>query len=250
MLRMRRFLHRLKRDFKASCLENVAPDIAAMDKQISEFISTQNRAIWEENDPAPDRPIGFCMAMAMVCNRMVRCKWLGDCRIYHIRPPRDAGGRIVVKLLSHDQNMLCRNIEENESYTFLKNEMTELSRTLLLYWGKPEQLIVQQTLSEQSQETELAPRDLLLLLTDGLFLPLIRAKLDLSNYNLTKDEFTLEEWLSSFLERGAFFDPSRADRWQEVVPALMETTEQYTGRKTRYRDDMAAVVMRLETAAT
>jgi hypothetical protein len=30
----------------------------------------------------------------------------------------------------------------------------------------------------------------------------------------------------------------------------METTEQYTGRKTRYRDDMAAVVMRLETAAT
>ena len=191
------------------------------------------------------KPIGFCLAMALTYGNKLQCKWLGDCRIYHLRPNSDPGKRPHVTLLTVDHNRLHDVMKTEETYTFLKNEMTELSRSLTLYLGKPEQGTIDSFLKEKQQNIiEIQPRDCILLLTDGTYLPLIRSMLDMSHFQLTNEQFILEKWFTNFLHEGIFFQSGNSpDRWREIIPELIQAVEKYTGRKTRYKDDIAAITL-------
>lgn len=243
---VRRFLRSVRADAARICADESHGNLEDMDQALTERILAHNEYIWRNNPMENSRPAGFCLATAVGFGNTLRCKWLGDCRVYHLRPDPTPGNPPAVTLLSTDHNRLYELVATEGTYTFLKNEMTEMSRSLTLYWGKPEQPLIENILTQQQQATiEMQPRDCVVLLTDGGFLPLVRSAMERSHFKLTKEQFRLEDILATFIDKEQFFQAdAAADRWREIVPAIMRSIEKITNRKSRYKDDIAAVTLR------
>jgi len=244
---LRRFLRTVQSDINKTCRDEAHTDLSELHDAVLPHIIAHNEHIWSKNPMEKRKPVGFCLAMALIYGNKLRCKWLGDCRIYHLRPNSDPGKPPHVTLVTVDHNRLQEVMKKEETYTFLKNEMTELSRSLTLYWGKPEQTIIETVLKEQQQAViEIQPRDCILLLTDGAYLPLVRSMLDLSHFQLTNEQFILENQFSEFLYKGGYIQPENgSDRWKEIIPDIIQSVEKYTGRKSRYKDDIAGIALRV-----
>ncbi len=216
-------------------------DLASMDADVTDLILRGNAELAPMNRDKRDI-FGFCITVCIIRNRECRLMQLGDCRAWLLE--HQPGQNPAAKLLTRDQNSLAMTLETEQEYTFLSNELLELSRTLHGYWGKPDQENAKNMLEGSKRTIELPERCCLFVSTDGIFLPLIRALLDLGNYKLTQEQFSLEPWLANFLDTGEYL--IRPGQWQQLVPEMIHLAERYTMRKPRYRDDMAAVTAWIE----
>jgi len=233
---MKRLIKDIERGFKEVLRQDGIDSIDALAKAMRDEILRLNKVLQE----LTDEPLfGFGMATLIVFDNRCRSLWLGDCRSYLIRPTT---GALKVRCLTRDQNKLCDAISEKESYVFLQNEFQELSRTLNCFWGMRQEEHVAATLDQQVESFELQPRDILLVLTDGVFLPICRSLLEFTNYRITWDDFTLENWLTNFIDGGGYLPPKGGpDQYKAVLRDLIIQAEKFTSRKSRYRDDIACV---------
>lgn len=234
--------------------------VAAFDRDLGEIISGKSPATLDELDGAVTdlllrgnaglvplnrgkRDIfGFCITVCLIRNRECRVMQLGDCRAYLLEHQQERNPS--VKMLTRDQNSLAMTMDTEKEYTFLSNELLEMSRTLHCYWGKPDIENVKSTLEHSKHTVELPNPCCVFASTDGIFLPLIRSLLDLSNYKLTQEQFSLEPWLVNFMDAGEYL--LRPGQWEQLVPDMVHLAEQYAMKKPRYRDDIAAATAWIE----
>lgn len=238
---MKKFIGRFD-DALGEIMRGFAPvTLEAMEATVTDLILQGNAELVPMNREKRDI-FGFCITVCIIHNRECRIMQLGDCRAWLME--HQPGGNPSAKMLTRDQNSLAMVMEAEGEYTFLSNELLELSRTLHFYWGKPDQDSVKAALEKSKRAFQLSERCCLFLSTDGVFLPLIRGLLDLSNYKLTREQFSLEPWLVNFLDTGEYL--IRPGQWQQLAPEMIHLAERYTARKPRYRDDMAAVTAWIE----
>ncbi len=188
--------------------------------------------------------LGFCITAGVLVDGVFRCFWLGDSRAYYVAPPPTPKANPVVRWLTADHNQLSLELIKAGEYTFLQSETLELSKSLTMYWGKPNQDQVAAALAQQGAEVVLAPGSALLLFTDGVHLPIVRALLDQLHFKLTPAQFSLEDWLARFLKKGGYLDAAEnPSGWERIMPQLARFSDRYTAHKPHYRDFMAGVTI-------
>jgi hypothetical protein len=134
-------------------------------------------------------------------------------------------------------------MQEEDTYVFLKNEMQELSRTLSTFWGVPNQEAAEATLDNNIVYRDLLPGDCVMLITDGVFIPILRSLLDKANFRLHRKQFYLEPWLTEMIANGGYMD-GRSCR--DLLPDVVDRARHYASRKSRYQDDIAGIAVHLE----
>jgi serine/threonine protein phosphatase PrpC len=183
---------------------------------------------------------GYCVCLAAVCGRSCRIHWLGDCRAYLLERAADVEGaapRARVTVLTRDQNGMQHLLDERASSILFRSEMLELGRQLDCFLGVSDDDLVPRTLEAQDVRVTLDARSCLLMCTDGLYLPLVRARLEERNFDLTADAYYLASWLEEFLS-----SPPLAGRpWAEAIEALIDASLREGRKRRRYRDDIAVV---------
>lgn len=242
ILRRGQYMNKSERLVRMRLLEEKPDSLAAVDQMITHELARQNpqiRAVCALSENA----MGYCLCAAAFYQRTFRIHWLGDCRAYHLRREHSAGEvRYEVRILTQDQNMLHRTLAEKGELVFLRNELQDLSKKLDCFLGYEDDETVQRTLIGQQVGAELGPDDCLLLMTDGLYMPLVRALLDLTHFKISLKDYYLEDWLSRFLlQTENDRNPGAAARWPELVKALVDAVRKYTRRRPEYRDDIAVL---------
>ncbi len=202
-----------------------------------------NRTIMDMN--SYEEPIfGFCMAMAVIYGNVFQVRWLGDCRAYHLHWEPEPEPGYAFRYMTDDHNALHETLKNQGTFGLFKNEMLELSRQLVYYWGMPDQQVIEQVLLAQHGEYDLPDHDAMLLCTDGFYLPIARGLVIDTNYHLSKDIFYLESWMRQFFAAGAFCDGApEKTRWQDFVKAVQHACQEFTTHSNRYQDDMAATLV-------
>jgi hypothetical protein len=142
-----------------------------------------------------------------------------------------------VTVLTRDQNGMQHLLDERASSILFRSEMLELGRQLDCFLGVSDDDLVPRTLEAQDVRVTLDARSCLLMCTDGLYLPLVRARLEERNFDLTADAYYLASWLEEFLS-----SPPLAGRpWAEAIEALIDASLREGRKRRRYRDDIAVV---------
>ncbi len=238
---LKRHVTRIERDLDrlAQVWTDLPPDDAG--SAFREWILSTNAEIHEvvsREDARNPEPGGFSMAAAFIQHGHGHVHWLGDCRAYRV----DTAGP-ACELLTRDHNKLQTVMTDQTDFAFLQNEMQEFSRSMHYYWGHPDQERIRKVLADQPGPSALTASQGLLLLSDGMFLPIVRSLLDLNCFRLSEHDFRLDEWMGRFLGSGDYFNPEepRETPWEDVLNELADFTRRYTNRKARYRDDMAGI---------
>ncbi len=196
---------------------------------------------------------GFCSCFAAVHGKRCRVLWLGDCRAYRIRRhPRPKPGQspFSVRCLTRDQNELGALVEKQEEVALFRNDLLSLGRHLVCYLGCDEEARVRGQLEEHVADTVLTDDDCLLLATDGFYLPLARAMLDVTNFRLSRASYYLETWMENLLAVTADLGPRRRQAtWEQLAGVLVEHALRQGRRHKLYRDDMAVFGLHLPARA-
>lgn len=124
----------------------------------------------------------------------------------------------------------------------MQNELSQLSRHLSSYWGMANEKMIEEIFEEEVKHIELNAGEVLLFLTDGIYLPIVRSLMDQTNYHLSVDDYYLEHWLEEFIRSAGYTNSEKKDkRIEDLLPDLADYCTQYTANRKRYRDDIAAI---------
>lgn len=244
----RHTVHQVIRSLEQRCRvlmrDRSVADASDMLQPLREEMLEGNRVLCALNRDTPERVLGLCLFLGVLDAGGLHYLWLGDCRAYRLSFEH---GEPAVRCLTEDHNRLHKTLEAAPaSYTFLKNEFSELSRTLTGYWGMPSEDDLITLLGRCTRTIEWRPGDVALAMTDGLYLPILRALMEHQQSQLNREEYYLEEWLNRFLREGRFAAiPSPDRRIKKILRALARYTRGFLRFMPRYRDDIAALgVMR------
>lgn len=195
---------------------------------------------------------GFCLAFAVKTAKRVKVHWIGDCRAYRFACTDSGNDRVSsADCLTRDNNRLSTKMhrieedeERNDEIELLKNELLDLSRQLEYYLGIGDDDHLVKLLREQSVEVELENRDVLMLSTDGLFMPVLRNAVAHNGFMLSRELLYLEEWLREYINNGQYLQNYEGlESWRAMEEDLKKACIKYTRGKGRYRDDMAVIFM-------
>ena len=191
---------------------------------------------------------GFCFAAAVRVDRELAVHWMGDCRSYHFRRGAAAEGGPAVECLTRDNNKLTSDMlgidaeRPGAEIELLKNEMLELSRQPQLYLGIRSDGDFAAQIGNQTRRIALEPGDMLMVPTDGIFLPIIRYESARYGFTLSRERLYREQWLGQYLRNGEYLqDYSGLEVWRRLPEDLKRDCVEYTRRRRRYRDDMAVI---------
>jgi hypothetical protein len=222
-------------------------DLAELDRRFREMMTGLNRFVRETGQAQPGF-FGFCFAAAVRVDRELALHWMGDCRSYHFRPGSAGQDRPQVECITRDNNKLTSDIlkidaeKPGAEIELLKNEMLELSRQLQLYLGIGDDGDFAAQIENQTRRVDLEPGDMLMISTDGIFLPIIRYESAKYGFTLNRERLYLEEWLAQYLHNGEYLhDFSGLEVWRRLLEDLKRDCVEYTRRRRRYRDDMAVI---------
>lgn len=244
-LRWRNYMRVLNR-YAARVLElpDSAP-LAELEAHFRDHLLWHDRQIFTFRTSHDQAAFGFCMAAALFLGLEGRLLWLGDCRAYRLRRgPRGPDGRrkFEVTCLTTDHNALGRLVETKGELTLFRAEFLEHTKQLDAFLGLGAEEHNRELLTRSMPIEPLGPNDCLLLLSDGVYVPHLRAQLDGANFRVDRHIAYLESWFADF-----FADADRRipddefNYWPELATILVEATLQLVRYRHHYRDDMAIV---------
>ncbi len=201
--------------------------------------STQSLAMLNKKN----KPIfGYCLVAAICMHNVYKIYWLGDSRAYHVSWHRSDTDELRFRCLTEDHNMMHALIEKHEETQLLQNELMDLSHQLTAHWGMPAER-VKPVLEQQSVKGEMAPGEALLLMTDGIFLPLVRSLTMHQHYRINANILYLNEHLDGLLTDLLMECSDSSDLPQHLLLKMQEQSQAFTQRKVRYKDDMASLLI-------
>lgn len=203
------------------------------DRQVHRFRISHDRAAF-----------GFCVLFAIFDGAGGRILWLGDCRAYRVRrgarDPATGERAFEVVCLTRDHNAMGEMIEAGEPLTLFRTEMTEQTKRLSAFLGLGAEDRVRDLLSRSIAIPPLSADDCLLLMTDGVYTPHLRAQMDATNFRVSAPHYYLEPWFANlFAAADRRIPPEEPNYWPELATILVEETLAMVRRRPHYRDDMA-----------
>ncbi len=209
------------------------------DRQIYEFRMAHDRSAF-----------GFCLILAVVDSTGARLLWLGDCRAYRVRrrSARSADRPAVfdVECLTKDHNALGQTLEQRGELTVYQAQLPEMTKRLGAFLGIGVEPVVRGLLEHSVTLPALTADECLLLMTDGIYMPHLRAQLEGIQQRLSRSQYYLETWFADRLSAADERIPlDEFNYWPELATVLVEETLDLTRRRRHYRDDMALVGMYL-----
>lgn len=239
-LAWRHYARTAQRQIQRALKRTAAGSLDALCDTLRDEFRKQNLQIREAARRHDRSAFGFCAAFAARRADRFRVISLGDCRVYRLRaPPPGATGPFCCESLTRDHNALERAVRESGGLTLFRDEILRLGKRLDVFLGADPRR-VEEVLRAEGREWTLGPRELLLLVSDGVYVPLLRALMDRTVDRMGPGDLYLEsflaEWLSGRPEAGASPPP-----WERWVRRLVRDAESYAALHPAYRDDMAAM---------
>lgn len=243
-LRWRNYMRVMNRHLKTSILKAGPSDAASLSRLITDQLLWHSRTIHEFRVQHDREAFGFCLALAGMHGVDCRVVWLGDCRVYRVRRgarDRNTGMRAFdVACLTKDHNALGELVEKRGDVVLFRDEMIKLSKRLGAFMGMDSDDVVAARLAASVTPVVVQPGDCLLLMTDGVYTPHLRAQMDSANFHLSHDTYYLESWFAHlFAEASLRVPDGEFNYWPEMATILIEQTLRHVRRRKRYRDDMA-----------
>lgn len=244
VLPWRNYMRRARRDFVALMAAEPPSSLDALTALVRRVLRHHNdlvRAIRERHDRSA---FGFCIALAAIYAGEARIFWLGDCRAYTL-------GAEGPRCLTRDQNRLHAAVAghtADDPLVLFKNEILELSRHLEGFLGMSDTAAMDALLDAQDVRLRIAPGAALLLTTDGLYMPIVRERMEVTNYRITAEDLYIEKSLAQFFEE-ADCEPheNAADRWMNRAVRVARAAVDIGRRRPRYRDDIAMILLHADT---
>lgn len=240
ILPWRNYMRRVQRDLEAA-LDAAPPRdldaVTALTRRVLRHHNELVRAIRERHDRSA---FGFCLALAAVFAGEVRIHWLGDCRAYAI-------GAEGPRCLTRDQNRLQAAVagrKEDNPLVLFKSDIMDLSRHLDGFLGMYDETAMDALLDGQDVRLRLAPGEGLLLTTDGLYMPMVRERMDRTNHRITEADLYIESPLAEvFAQADRRPAADAAGHWMNRAERVVATAVNIGRRRTRYRDDIAMILL-------
>ena len=182
---------------------------------------------------------GFCLALAAIWEDEARIFWLGDCRAYRIVGQR-------VECLTRDQNELYTAVSgaPPEGLTLFAAEMSELTHRLEAFLGMAEDERMEQWLDTQDVRVTLDGKTALLLTSDGLYMPLLRARMDRTNHRITPEDLHVESDIAALLaEADRTPSVTLEEFWRRRAQGLAVGALRSGRRHRHYHDDIAFLLL-------
>ncbi len=244
-LRWRHYMKTAERLLHERLKEEDPADFDSLYDLIASELVWHSRQISGLRDSHDADAFGFCLSGAAVLGARCRVFRLGDCRAYHVRrltPRADRQGGFEVRCLTRDQNALGFQMAEEKTMSFFRNELIDLSKHLGCFMGIQQVDLVEHSLRREFTDVTLAPGECLLLATDGLYMPHLRALLDACAHRITEEQYYLEAWFGEHMARAhERIPPEELDYWPEIATMLIEATLEFGLRRYKYNDDIAVV---------
>jgi len=243
-LRWRNYMHVMNRHLGESIASTRTDDIGALVEEVCGHLLWHSRQIHNLRVAHDKAAFGFCLAMAVMIGSECRVLSLGDCRAYRIRRggigPASGERQFEVRCMTRDHNALGDVVAREGVLTLFQTEMVEQTKRLGAFLGLDNDDLVARILHDAVVPVDLTPDDCLLLVTDGIYMPHLRAQMDSANFRLTRDMLYLEPWFEHVM-RGADrrIPEGEFNYWPEMATILVEETLRHAGRRRQYLDDMA-----------
>lgn len=232
------YMRRVERDLQAAVDAERPRDLDGLLRIVRRVLRHHNelvRAIRTRHDRSA---FGFCLALAAIYGEETRIHWLGDCRAYEVRNG-------VFRHLTQDQNKLHVAVMKSgdEPLVLFRSEIQELSRHLEGFLGMYDEAAMDALLDAQSAGIALQPGAALLLASDGLYMPMVRERMEATNYRLTAEELYAEKTMAAVWAQGDRLPAGdEAERWMNRASALVSRAVENGRRRPRYRDDIAMLL--------
>ena len=182
---------------------------------------------------------GFCLALAAIWEDQARVFWLGDCRAYRIVGQR-------VECLTRDQNELYTAVSDApaDGLTLFAAEMSELTHRLEAFLGMADDERLKACLEAEDVRVTLDGKTALLLTSDGLYMPLLRARMDRTNHRITLEDLRVESDFAALLaEADQTPAASPEEFWRRRAEALALGALRGGYRHRHYHDDIAFILI-------
>ncbi len=243
-LRWRNYMHVMNRQLSHTLRSAHPADVVALTEFLREQLLWHSRQIHSFRVSHDRAAFGFCLAMAALHGTACRVAWLGDCRAYLVRRgglDAASGDReFDVTCLTRDHNALGEAVGNGEGFTLFQNEMIEKSKRLGAFLGLDNDDLVARILREAVAPVDLTSEDCLFLMTDGIYMPHLRAQMDSANFHLSTATYYLEDWFRNLLVAADRRIPAgEPNYWPEIGTILVEETLRYAAKRRQYLDDMA-----------
>ncbi len=244
-LRWRNYMRVLNR-YAAHLLQQTdSTSLGEMESLFRDHLLWHDRQIFNFRMSHDHAAFGFCIAAALMQGLEGRLLWLGDCRAYRLRRgPRGPDGmrRFEVSCLTTDHNGLGRLIAHRGELTLFRAEFLEQTKRLDAFLGLGAEEHNRDLLCRSVPIPPLELDECLLLLTDGVYVPHLRAQLDGANFRVDRSIAYLEPWLAGFFtDADRRIPDDELNYWPELVTILVEATLKLVRFRRHYRDDMAIV---------
>ncbi len=242
-LRWRNYMRVLNRYIGRLLSHHPATDLAGLQELLTEHLLWHDRQIFAFRQLHDQAAFGFCVLFAFFDGTAGRIQWLGDCRAYRItRGPIAADGRRAfrVRCLTRDHNELAEAVAREGELVLFRDELMERSKRLGAFLGMGDSQHNRNVLVRSVSIDPLTPDDCVILMTDGIYIPHLRASLDGINFRVNRDRLYLESWFAHMLtEADLRLPPDEPNYWPELATILVEETIKLVRRRRHYRDDMA-----------
>ena len=243
-LRWRNYMRVLARDLRRLIEGDAGAGLAELQARLTGHLLWHDQQIFEFRQRHDRAAFGFCVLFVFLEGVAGRLHWLGDCRAYRItrspRDPADGSRRFRVRCLTRDHNALAALVEDRGEITLFRDEMIEQAKRLNAFLGLGVEEHNRELLTRATPIEPLTTDDCLLLMTDGLYVPHLRASLDGLNFHLNHERLYLESWLARLLEEADRRIPDdEPNYWSELATILVEETLKLVRHRRHYRDDMA-----------
>jgi len=240
ILPWRNYMRRVRRDLQAALDADSPRDLDAVTALTRRALRHHNelvRAIRERHDRSA---FGFCLALAAVYAGEVRIHWLGDCRAYAV-------GAEGPRCLTRDQNRLQAAVagrKDDNPLVLFRSDIMDLSRHLDGFLGMYDEAAMDALLDRQDVRLRLAPGTGLLLTTDGLYMPMVRERMDATNHRIAEADLYIETPLGNvFAEADRRPAADAAGRWMNRAACAAAAAVDIGRRRPRYRDDIAMILL-------
>lgn len=232
------YMKRVERDLQAAVDAERPGNLEAVVRIARRALRRHNelvRAIRTRHDRSA---FGFCLALAAIHGAEARVHWLGDCRAYEIRNG-------AFRCLTRDQNKLQAAVAAagDQPLVLFRSDIQELSRHLEGFLGMYDEAAMDALLDAQSARMTLAPGAALMLVSDGLYMPMVRERMEATNYRLSLADLYAEEILGALWaqsDRAPAAD--EADRWMQRASAIVTNAVRIGRRRRHYRDGIAMLL--------
>jgi serine/threonine protein phosphatase PrpC len=242
---LRAFIRRIIRKIRHELLVIDSPE--RLSAAVINVLMAQNQSLLALKRGPTEEPLGFCVALGGITGNQCLISSLGDCRAYRITPPVASHTAPRVTCLTRDHNGIQTVLQDyaDTPRVFLKNELHERGRLLSKFWGKYNDEELRAELQQGQVRFELNTQEGLMLMTDGLYLPMVHSIMRNGGYRLSARDYYLEPWLSDFISRGEYLqgEPDLRPNWQSLLVNLFSFARDYTAKRPRYRDDMAILML-------